>query len=285
MNKPSKAIPFLLDLEKVYMMEKWSQLLMEIRVLLLKCYQMTEDVRREFRIRTQLSASLFLSLNERLEHNNEAKKLLNTLMESSSDPVIIRMDDILIVNDISLRLTNNYANINSDITLNLMITNNFAQTLECKEFAISLIIEKLMLNSNEKCKLCPHLSNNSEQNGDIDLSNLVINVNPDTQTFHSSVSVGVKCNNTSRVFKRTESHRHLSLDKEPVIDSYECAFTANDLMIESGINEIKLQFSAQRVATFVLNQIIVKCNPMATLLATNIKRHICFSVIDTQSQF
>ncbi|XP_054169035.1 trafficking protein particle complex subunit 10-like [Oppia nitens] len=50
MGKPQKAISFLLDFEKVYVREKWPHLLNEIRVLLLKCYEMVGDSRRVFKV-------------------------------------------------------------------------------------------------------------------------------------------------------------------------------------------------------------------------------------------
>jgi hypothetical protein len=284
MNKALQALPFLLDLEKVYIIEKWPQLLTEIRLLLLQCYQMIGDPKREFKVRSQLSASTLLNDNERLAHFNEAERLITSMKDSTNESIVIRMEDIFSIEEILLLLKDSYTVTNCDIELKLSLLNRFPKAVNFEHLMVSLKVEQNISNTNllkrrKSNKECSHLTALlNDQNKNLTNEDM-LKINPDIETFHSSVSVGVKCNNSVRVLKRTESHGSFLLDREPDIDDHSRAFVVNDITLEPGLNVYKLNFNSKESGTFILNQIIFKWNPMANIIGANVGKHICFNVI------
>ena len=280
-------MPFLLDLEKVYLKEKWPQLLSEIRLLLLKCYQMTSDSRREFKVRCQLSANSLLDDNKRLSHCLEAEKLLKTIRESTSESLNIRMEDIFEIKDISLDLEDNYTVTNRDIQLNLQIINNFPKDINCNQLLVSLKVEQNPSNTNlAKHKTaangCPHMTAPIDEKNKNKTSEEVLKLSPkpEIETFHSSVSVGVKCNNTNHLLlRRSDSHGFVLQDKEPEVGDCSQGFVVQDLILKPGFNDIRLNYSTKESGTYILSQIVVNWNSSANLIGADIGRHICFAVI------
>jgi len=286
MNKGQQAMPFLLDLEKVYLKEKWPQLLTHVRLLLLQCFQMVGDNKREFKVRCQLSASTLLSDSERLTHYNEAERLLMSIKDSTNESIVIRMEDIFSIDDISLEFKDNYTVTNCDIELNLKIFNNFPKAVEFEQLLVTLKVEQNATSTNlskpkKSNKACPHLTALlSDQNKDKPNEDTIkINPKPYIETFHSSVSVGVKCNNSTKALRRSESHGFFLLDKDPEIDNSMKAFVVNNITVQPGLNNIKLNYNSKEGGTFILNQIILKLNSIANIVETNLKKHICFNVI------
>lgn len=285
MKRGQQAMPFLLDLEKVYLKEKWPQLLIDVRILLLQCYQMIGDNKREFKVRLQLSASNLLTFNDRINHFNEAEKLLNSMKVSINDSVVLRMEDILSIDDISLKELN-YTVTNSDIELKLTLFNNFPKSVKFEQLLISLKVETNSSNNNllkEKKldKSCSHFKTLMNDQNKLKANENILKMNPKPyiETYHSPTSVGVKCNNTNRVLRRSDSHGFILFDKDPVVDDCSQAFVANNITLEPGLNVFDLNYNSKESGTFVLHQMIFKFNSIANIIETNIEKHICFDVI------
>ena len=280
-------MPFLLDLEKVYLKEKWPQLLNEIRLLLLKCYQMMSDSRREFKVRCQLSANSLLEDSIRLNHCLEAEKFLKIIDETTSESLNIRMEDIFEIKDIALDLEANYTVTNRDIQLSLQLVNNFPKEIQCKQLLVSLKVEQNPSNTNlAKHKIatngCPHLTAAVDDKNKNKTAEELLKMSPkpEIETFHSSVSVGVKCNNTNRLLlRRSDSHGFILQDKEPEVGDLSQAFVIRDLTLKPGLNDIRLNYSTKESGTYILNQIIVNWNSCANLVGADVGQHLCFAVI------
>ncbi|CAG2171537.1 unnamed protein product, partial [Oppiella nova] len=293
LGRPQKAMPFLLDLEKVYVKEKWPQLLNEIRVLLLRCYQLTGDSRREFKVRCQLAANGLLSDEQRLQHCLEAEKLLKTIKHNTNSesnanngesygPLAVPMDELFDVQDIRLALEDSYTVTDRVLELDLKLMNNFPKEIQCSSIFISLTVEPSDTNlakHKSVSKGCPHTDDTNEET--IRAKNIpkVIPA-PEVETFHTSISVGVKCNNTNKLLlRRSDSHGFILQDREPVVADSRHAFKAIDVTIRPGLNHLRLRYSTKESGTYVLNQIVVDWKASANIVGSDMKRHTCFAVI------
>ena len=246
---------------------------------------MTSDSRREFRIRCQLSANDLLDDSKRLEHCLEAEKLLETIGKNTKECMNIRMEGILEIQDIALDLEDNYTVTNREVQLNLKLVNNFPKEIHCKRLLVSLRAEQKASNFNlSKHKTavngCPHMSDPVEQNTIKASDASLIREKPSISTFHSSISVGLKCQNTGRLLlRRSDSLGFALQDKEPEVSDTHHSFVINDLTLKPGVNDIGLTYKTKESATYVVNQIVVNWTSSANLITTDIVKHICFAVI------
>ncbi|CAG2117485.1 unnamed protein product, partial [Medioppia subpectinata] len=291
MSKPQKAMPFLLDLEKVFLREKWPQLLNEIRVLLLRCYQQTGDSRREFKVRCQLAANPLLTDDQRREHCAAAERLIAG-NKAAAQPLVVPMDELFDVRDVRLALAeDNFTVTNRTVELDAKIVSNFPKEILCDRVFVSLTAEPLMGSHLAKhktsvaaaAKSCPHMDDAPDNLKSA--ANIVKLIpRPQLETFHTSISVGVKCNNTSKLLlRRSDSHGFiLGQDREPEVLDTGHAFTARAVTIKPGENAVRLQYSTRESGTFVATQLVLNWDSGANVVGTtggDLSRHLCFAVI------
>ena len=152
---------------------------------------------------------------------------------------------------------------------------------------IRLKVEQNSSNTNlAKHKIttnsCPHLRAAFDDKNKNKTTEELLKMSPKPviETFHSSVSVGVKCNNTNRLLlRRSDSHGFTLQDKEPEVGDLSQAFVIRDLTLKPGLNDIRLNYRTKESGTYILNQIIVNWNSCANLVGADVGQHLCFAVI------
>lgn len=287
MNKPQQAQPFLLDLEKMYASEKWPKLLADIRSHLLKCYQALGDKKRELRLRCQLSASDVLSCEQRKEHFSQVLQLKDhSNSKNSHENIIIRMEDIFPIKEAILKHDREFIVTNSLVKVVMTLQNNFPEAVACEELAISLKYDSF--NTNRKPlnrKICPHISLNNVTKQARTIEDVIINrtqTAPEIKTYHTAISVGVKCQNSNRILRRSDSHGLILLEKDPDEDTYEHAFVVRNVTLKPLINTLTLSFRTNMIGNFTLGQVCLLWKPNLKFIEPHVGSHMCFYVINEE---
>ena len=280
LNNPQKAIPFLLDLEKMYLTDDWPMLLLNVRELLLECYQMLEDRKKQLKVHCQLASCTLLSNEKCLSHFNYIEKSIHSTTDET-ECLIVQFDEVFPNPNINLNLTGeNFAINNCDVHLELSIVNNLPNEISTEELAVSLKHESHLseTSKNKNIKECIHSTDEKVKVNNGKNSKLEV------ETFHSQNLVGIKCHNTDHfLLKRKDSYEPFELclyEKGPQEDNYEISFMEKSVVLKPGLNIVKLKFKPKQIGSYTLNQIRLKWNSLISFISLPIEKHICFNVIN-----
>lgn len=141
MNKHQQALPFLIDLEKTYLTEKWTVLLTDVRRLIYECYDILDDHKKKLKYSSLLAASNDLPDKERtlfLAASRELKKAISAKKEQ----VIYRMEELFPV--VSVRVIDSGVIVtNSPLELQLTLRSNLTEAITVRELAVTMKVEHI----------------------------------------------------------------------------------------------------------------------------------------------
>ncbi|RWS12306.1 trafficking protein particle complex subunit 10-like protein [Dinothrombium tinctorium] len=271
LNEHQKSLPFLLDLEKTYLIEKWSTLLMDIRKYILKCYEILNDYKKQVRYNCLLAAT---SMTEtcQSEFLEKAKKLVDEY-EPSEESFVMNMDEIFPIISLSVSRKESL----STFELVLKIESKLCQPVHFERLIAFLHYEpqKPVRKSNKSESNCCSLQKASKSHSE-DI--------PTFLTFTSSVGVGVQCPNITKCLKRSDSQGTLNLDgdlQKPDLSDY---FSLSNISLNPGINEFHLTFESpsRKCGIYSLTQLYLDWNDHVSFASLALPTHVCFEVISEE---
>lgn len=273
MNRHQQSIPFFLDHEKVFLKEKWFDLLINTRKNLLKCYSVLKDNKKVLNYLLLLAATRKLSSEVRQDYFNQSLDLCKNINEQC----IFSMNELIYVDRLSLK-TQEIISLGSTLELTIHLESYFLQPISVKFAKVCL-----------SCKPYPKSqtispNNQSCQSNQNDKMPTNINIEPQFETYqeHNPTKVGVKCPNVNRYFRKIdESFKQLDESFNDVEDSY--YFYADDLTILPGSNLLTLTFKVSQYGCYKTDKFELLLLNNIHLTQKSLHNELCFSVISLDS--
>ncbi|XP_074599776.1 SIDL trafficking protein particle complex subunit 10 isoform X2 [Brevipalpus obovatus] len=270
MNRSQQSIPFFLDLEKVFLQERWVTLVADTRKNLLQCYTTLEDTKKVHHYSLLLAANPHIAVEERKQYLDEALK------QNFLNKCHLPMEELLSVCSFSVRTQGVFVT-NSKIELVVVIKSLFLKPISISFIKLHLIYEpltpKVKTKSPDKqyreTNICPHNAKDFKTS----------TVRPRFETYHTSIEVGVKCPNLNRCFRRTEELHEPSIDSIAKKLENTPFFQAENLTLEPGLNEKVLIFEPMEYGCFTAEEIELQFHDNVYLIHKPLPSHLCFSVI------
>lgn len=272
LGKYQLALSFLLDLEKIFMQEKWLTLLSNIRKKILKCYENLNDNGKVITYCFYLASSPDLKDEEREVF---FEKLRNLMKECKSDdePIRIRMNNILNLKSIRINSQNKDLISNFDINLNVQLVNNLVKELDIKKMFYNLQFQSSQDNPDKRKEILNELKNNDvciklKKEGSLE--------RPTFNSYQDNTSVGIHCKNLDKVLKRFDSQ---FVGKDSLINQSELSFiNETEFILQPGVQDLHLKFNTKFNGIFSLNEFYLFIEPNIYFVNNEIKQ-LSFEVI------
>jgi len=275
MNKHQQSLPFLLDMEKVFLTDRWFVLLTNIRQQILNCYKVLKNSKKILKYSLLLSSSSFLSEDQRKVYFKSAVDECQNF--NSEEPFLIKMEEIFPIQEVKLK-TPSLIVANSKVDVILTLNSNLLESICCKRLSFGLKFEPLHEvnsdslegNFSSKDVHCPHSNR----------SNLV--VRPIFETYHTSSEVGIKCPNLNQCFRRSEQRSSFQKDQSIQDFNYEHCFTGDNITIQSGTNQCLLTFELLECGYYTFDALYLEWIDGISFIQQTLSSHVCFSVISEE---